>query len=338
MLQIVNVQDATSDEWDEMWRSSEFGTYFHSREWAEIWQSYTDGNMFPDPKIITFSDDRQVVLPSMCQNYYNGIIKRYAITGPPFMTKYGNWLNNNSLNKQHITLLVSFIMKKYKNLKWQLNPYDDNSKNITVNSKYAKRVPQISYIIDLTKGEEIVYANMKQSCRNHIKQGINNNLMVTEGIDINHWKIYFEIYQDTVKRWGVKARFVLGWKLFEILFYKNNPDIKLWLVWYKNIAIAGSITFYSQGKIIGWHMASLTEYRNLRPNHFLEYTIIKDGIAKKYNWYDLGIDGGIKGLENFKRSFGPGKKMCDTIIAWHPIVYYLIQAKNYIRNDKDHAL
>ena len=122
------------------------------------------------------------------------------------------------------------------------------------------------------------------------------------------------------------------------IYPANNPIIKLWLVWHRDIAIAGSINFYSHGKIIGWHMASLTEYRNLRPNHLLEYSMIIDGINKNYSWYDLGTDGGNKGLGDFKKSFGPEKIMCDKIHTWHPIIISLIRAKNYIRNDKVHSL
>ena len=333
MLTIVNARKAASNEWDDMCKSSESGTYFHTSEWAEVWKSYTNGNIAPDPKVITFSDEKKVILPVMRQNYYNGIIKRYALTGPSFISKYGNWLTNDRLSKDHISLITSFVIEKYKNLTWQLNPFDDDSNNVTVNSKYAQRFPHTTYMVNLTQDEETIYSKMKSSCRNHIKQGIKNKLVVSEGTDIEHWKQYYNIYRDTIKRWGVKTPYVLGWKLFELLFKRNNPIIKLWLVWYNEIPIAGSINFYSHEKIIGWHMASLTEYRKLRPNHLLEYTMIKDGINKNYRWYDLGTDGGNKGLENFKRSFGPEKVMCDKIIKWSPLIYCSKYMIGYLRRN-----
>jgi hypothetical protein len=333
MLKISSVTNPTNEEWDRLWICSESATYFHSREWAEIWQSFTNGTMYPFPQKLTFSDGKVVILPVMSQNYYRGFIKRYALTGPPFISKYGNWLNNDSLTGIHITLLTSFILKKFTNVTWQLNPFDDRSKDVIVNSYYVKRIPHTTYMIDLTKGEDYIYSRIKSSCKNHIKQGINNKLIFSEGTDITHWKIYYNIYLDTINRWGPKTPYVLDWKLFEILFNTNNPIIKLWLVWYENIAIAGSINFYSHGKIIGWHMASLTEYRKLRPNHFLEYAMIKDGIRRNYCWYDLGTDGGNKGLEEFKRSFGPEKIMCDKIYAWHPIIHYVKNTLGYFHND-----
>ena len=330
---IYDVIDTTNEEWDKLWKSSESATYFHSREWAETWGCYTNGKMCPTPKTITFSDSKKVVLPIMRQNYYNGIIKRYALTGPPFISKYGNWLTNDRLIKDHISLITSFIIEKYKNLTWQLNPFDDDSNNVTVHSKYVQRLPHTTYMVDLTQDEETIYSRMKSSCRNHIKQGMKNKLLVSEGTDIEHWKQYYNIYKNTIKRWGVKTPYILSWKLFELLFKRNNPIIKLWLVWYDDIPIAGSINFYSHDKVIGWHMASLTEYRKLRPNHLLEYTMIQDGIQKKYRWYDLGTDGGNKGLKDFKRSFGPEKVMCDKINTWQPVIYNMMCVKNYFRND-----
>ena len=333
MLKIKIVRDATTAEWDEYWNCSESGTFFHSREWAEIWQSYSNGKMYPVPLLITFSDGKKALLPIMQQRYYQGLIKRNALTGPPFISKYGNWLTKDHLNKHHISLITAFVIDNIKNLTWQLNPFDVASTNIMINSKYVRRIPHTAYMVDLTKGEEIIYSNIKKSCLNHIKQGIENKLKIIEGPDIEDWKKYYDIYRDTIIRWGSKTPYILHWRLFEIIYSRMNPIIKLWLVWYGDIPIAGSINFYSHGKIIGWHMASLTDYRHLRPNHLLEYSMIKDGIYKNYQWYDMGTDGGNKGLQNFKRSFGPEKVMCDKIYTWQPVIYHMKRVKNYFEHD-----
>jgi hypothetical protein len=336
MVSIDNVANVTNEEWDEMWLSSETATYFHSREWAELWRTYTKGAMFPDPLTILFSDGIKVVLPVMRQNYYQGIIKRYALTGPPFISKYGNWIGSKRLSKNHISLLTNYIVDNFRNFTWQLNPFDDASQTVNVNSKYAVRVPHIAYAVDLKKGEDIIYANLKSSCRNHIKQAIKNKLIVSECKDIDHWKVYHNIYLDTVKRWGSKTPYTIDWTLFELLYNKDKSVIKLWLVWHNEIAIAGSINFYSNRKIIGWHMASLTEYRHLRPVHLLEYSMIQDGIKNNYEWYDLGTDGGNKGLGDFKRSFGPEKLMCDKITKWSPLLYYIYNAKAFFTSNRMH--
>lgn len=331
ILNIVDVQNSTNDDWDKHWMCSDYATYFHSREWSEIWHTYTNGTIAPKPKTIIFSDGKKVVIPVMRQYYYGGIIKRFALTGPPFISKYGNWISKESLNEQHVELLSSFILDKYKNITWQLNPFDKNSKTIIIRSKYATRIPHTAYMVDLTQGDERINSKLKSSCRNHIKQAIKNKLTVSEGTGIDHWRTYYNIYLDTIKRWGAKTPYILDWKLFEILFYKKTSFIKLWLVWYNDIAIAGCINFYSHGKIIGWHMASLTAYLNLRPVHLLEYSMIQDGVNRNYSWYDFGTDGGNIGLRNFKKSFGPEKIMCDKILNWSPLLYYVNNLKTLFK-------
>jgi hypothetical protein len=321
MLAISQVVKTDAGEWDEMWQMCESATYYHSREWAEIWESYTNGSIRPYAMTITFSDNIKVILPVMRRNYYGGIISRYAITGPPFISKYGNWLHKDRLSNNHIELLSRFIINRFKNLTWQLNPFDCNSKDIAVNSVYTKRYPEITYSINLSKGEEAIFGKFKTSCKNHIKQGINNNLIVSEETSLKHWKQYYEIYLDTVKRWGKKVPYVLSWKLFEILFNKKSPYIKLWLVWLGSTPVAGCVNFYSNRKIMAWHMTSVTEYRNLRPVHLLEYSMILDGICNNYSWYDMGTDAGIKGLADFKRSFGPEKLMADKIVSWQSAIF-----------------
>jgi hypothetical protein len=324
MLKIEDDRNASQEEWDSLWKSTHTATYYHSREWAEIWQEYTKGRIRPVPKLILFSDGTQVLFPFSRQSYYGGIVKRYSLTGPPAMALpyYGNWLTEGALSDEHIGLLSKHLITGYKNLVWRLNPYDENSKKIFVNSRYTQRRRLVTYVIDLTKGEDYIYSRMTQSCRNQVKQGMRNNLNVSEAADIGEWKKYYEIYRDTLNRWGSKALYVLDWRIFEILFLRHNPNIKLWLVWYQNNPIAGGICFYSHRKITSWHISSLTEYHQLRPVNLLKFMIIKDGMNKQYSLFDMETAGGQKGLQKFKKSFGPEEIMCDMIVNWHPVIYY----------------
>jgi hypothetical protein len=324
MVHIADVKAATYREWDVIWKSCKTSTYYHSREWAEIWQIYSNDHIQPHPKIISFSDAVKVLLPFSRQEYYRGIIKRYSLAGPAIgsLPFYGNWLTSDTLSDEHIQLLSNYLVNKYKNLVWRLNPFDDNSVKVSINSKYTERKTFVSYMIDLTKGEDKIYANMKPNCRNKIQQAIKNKLIVREADNINDWKSYYEIYKDTRIRWGSKALYILDWKFFELLYNTYNKNKKLWLTWNDNIPIAGSICFYSHRKVLIWHSASLTKYLSMRPVNIARYEIIKDGISKNYCWLDFETAGGHKGLQIFKESFGPEKKMSDRINTWHPIIHY----------------
>jgi len=330
MLTISEIRNAPSNEWDEMWQSCDYSTYYHSREWAEIWQAYSNGRINPNPQKVAFSDGVTVLLPFSRQSYYGGAINRFSLAGPPAgsLPFYGNWLSSDTLTPDHVNLLSKHLINTYRNLVWRLNPFDNNSKIISIQSKYTSRKSFVSYMIDLSKGEERIYSDIKKNCRNKIQQGMKNKLVVREAENINEWKKYYGIYQDTVKRWGKKTLYLLGWNFFELLYNVDNKYSKLWLTWRNNKPIAGSICFYSHQKVLIWHSASLTEYRNLRPVNLSWFEIIKDGINKSYRWVDFETAGGNKGLIGFKKSFGPQEIMSDRIINWHPIIYY---AKNIMQ-------
>lgn len=323
-MYIVKVEDSTSGEWDDIWKSCETSTYYHSREWAEIWQSYSNGRIRPLPRTITFSDGMKVVLPFSKQSYYGGLISRYSLSGASIgsLPNYGNWLRNGTLTRGHISSLTEYLLN-YNNLAWRLNPFDPSSKDVEIDKKkYSQRKIFISYIINLTQGEDVIYTRMDQNCRNKIKQAKKNKLVVREAESINDWKKYFEIYNDTLKRWGAKALYTLNWKFFELLTKVHQRNCKLWLTWYKNIPIAGSICFYSHYKILIWHSSSFTRYLPLRPVNLARYEIIKDGIERGYHWIDFETAGGNKGLIKFKKSFGTDEIRSDRIITWHPVIHY----------------
>jgi hypothetical protein len=73
----------------------------------------------------------------------------------------------------------------------------------------------------------------------------------------------------------------------------------------------------------GFFVASLTEVHKLRPINMLKYIIIKDGIENKYRLLDFETAGPNKGLQEFKKSFGGEEKMCNLILNWYPVIYYI---------------
>jgi hypothetical protein len=324
MLSIADVTSATHDEWEDMWRSCNTSTYYHSSEWAEIWQSYSNGNIRSLPLTIIFSDRVKALIPFLKLSYYGGTIKRYSLAGLPAgsLPNYGNWLSTDRLSGDHVVLLTQYLISNYRNLVWRLNPFDENSNLIVINSRFSQRKSFVSYMIDLTQGEERIYSKMEQSCRNKIKQGIKNKLKIREASGIDEWKKYFEIYLDTIERWGSKTLYVLNWKFFELLSRVDNKYCKLWLTWHGNIPIAGSICFYSHRKVLIWHSASLTNYRSLRPVNLAWYEIIKNGIDCGFHWIDFETAGGNKGLKKFKKGFGTIEKISDRITVWHPVIHY----------------
>ena len=127
-ISISNVRPASSSEWDMIWRECDYSTYFHSREWAEIWSKYTKRKMFLTPFLVSFSDGKKALLPFSCLKK-DGIAPILMGTSRQYVSSpectYGGWISSDKLDNNHAILLLNLIKKKFNNLFWRLNPYDD---------------------------------------------------------------------------------------------------------------------------------------------------------------------------------------------------------------------
>jgi lipid II:glycine glycyltransferase (peptidoglycan interpeptide bridge formation enzyme) len=69
--------------------------------------------------------------------------------------------------------------------------------------------------------------------------------------------------------------------------------------------IAGCVIFYAKHHVAGWHASTLSDSFELRPQHYLNYEILKDACERGYRWYDLNPSGGHERVKEMKRHFGP---------------------------------
>ncbi len=308
-LRIDNVTKATKDEWDQAWLGCDYSTFFHSREWAEIWNSYTNGKMRPDAKLILFSDGIKALIPFSIQMHMKGLAKSHFSS--PAGT-FGGWISeDDELTMEHAKLLVEYLTG-LGNLTWRENPYDPNLSQLHISSARE----DFTQVINLSEGFESIYkkwtkgnASAARKARKAHKEGV----IIGQAVSIKEWRCYYNIYKDSLRRWGKKATSSYNWLLFEILFNKKSEKIKLWLAFYKNEIIAGALCFYHNKHVVYWHGAAYEKYFHLRSSNLLQYEIIKDACQKGYWWYDFNPSGGHKGVINFKKSFGAESLSCPVI-------------------------
>ena len=242
-LSIINVRKATPNEWDNIWSNCDYATYFHSREWAEIWQRYTHNNMRPEPRLIEFSDGSNVLLPFSSQGIMRNLAKQY-ISSPA--GNFGGWLSINTLTEEQAKLLYKYIITNYHNFTWMLNPYDKSihRMNIDVSTKINTRALNLECSFeDIYKGWTKGHASAARKAR---KAGVQiQNAQSSEA-----WESYYDIYENSLKRWGDSASSRYKWKLFEIMSRLSSPNIKLWLAIFENKMVAGALCFYAKRHIV----------------------------------------------------------------------------------------
>ena len=305
-ISIKKICPATPNEWDKIWRQCDYSTYFHSREWSEIWNVYTEGKICPDAKLIVFSDGKKALLALSCQRHLKGLVKKY-ISSPA--GTYGGWISSDGIGIEHATLMVEFLTKKLGNLIWRINPFDPNLKNIDAdNTKH-----DFTQYLNLKDGFDYIKKLWSKGNISAIRKASKVGVTIKESGSWKEWEQYFEIYKDSIRRWGdtVSSRYSIN--LFKAFFKKHSPNIKLWLAYFEGKPIAGALCFYHNHHVVCWHGATLEEYFPKRPNNLLYCEIIKDACKKNYWWFDFNPSGGHEGVVNFKNRFST-KKMWSNII------------------------
>jgi hypothetical protein len=296
-LSIKSIRKANSDEWDKIWQKCNYSTYFHSREWAEIWQTFKKGKIMPKPKIITFSDGKTALLPLSYQTEYKGLINLYASS---LEETFGGWISTDELTVEHAKLLAKFITQKLGgNLVWRFNPYDELVFKAGVNVTTEDE----THAIKLEGSVDAIYkkqSSIARKARKAAKEGVSIKIAST----IEEWQEYYQVYLDSIRRWGRDSSFAYRWELFEEIFQRNSPNIKLWVACYQNQVISGALCFYAPTHVVYWQGATLESHFHLRPVNLVMYEIIKSCCEEGYSWFDFNPSAGLEGVRAFKESFG----------------------------------
>jgi hypothetical protein len=305
-ITIGDVRKATPREWDDVWWKCVYGTYFQSRQWAEIWASYTAGkpnSLTPSPRIITFSDKREALLPLSVQRR-RGLVKHYFMS--PEGT-FGGWLSKDELSGAHARVLIDYLMKDLGNIMWRLNPYDGSLTGITFSDAHEVEDDE-TQVMDLGDGFDGIctiwsrggHHALARDIRKAVKAGVTCAGATSEA----EWEEYYRVYQASLLRWGDLPSAGYDWGLFQRIYRLASPYVKLWLAKYDNRVVAGALCFYARRHVAYWHGAALGEYFKVMPTTLVLYQAIKDACEKGYSWFDFNPSGGLAGVKAFKRNFG----------------------------------
>ena len=113
------------------------------------------------------------------------------------------------------------------------------------------------------------------------------------------WRAYFSVFEDSVRRWGERAFAAYDWRLFEELFRRHSPDVKLWLATVNREVVAGALCLYARRHVVYWHGAALEEHFPKRPVHLLLSDVIEDACERGYRWFDFNPSGPLEGVRAF---------------------------------------
>lgn len=295
----MQVRKIDISEWREFVDNCPSATFFHTPDWYQVWQDHFGWTI--EARCFIFKSGSTVLLPLCSRKRLKGLIKEY-FSGP--VGTYGGIITNTQLSKEELILLENYL-NNFNSLQIRMNPLASILGALFFFEK------DFTQMIALTKGWNSIFKHWSKGHSSAAKKGIREGVEVRIA-DKSEWKEYYNLYQDSRKRWGEKASNNYSWNLFKILSQLNPTVCKLWLAFKDKNIISGCLCFYYNQHVVYWHGASLESYFHLKPVHVLQYYIVQDAIKSGYKWYDFNPSGGHEGVIKFKRGFGANKIIANT--------------------------
>ena len=300
-ISIQRITDATESEWQEYWLGCKSATYFHSPEWAYLWSVYGQGRLVPMPKLLHFSDGARALVPLCHETKFGGLLNRY-VTSPE--GTYGGWLNVAPLSMRHALLLIDWLTRRQSSsLVWRLNPYDPHAFDAGVALAVPCKADE-THALRLSRAPDELLAGFKSSYRSQIKKAAQSGRFSVEPAStLGDWRAYFEVYQDSLRRWGNTAEEGYTWRLFESMYRLRSPQLQLWLARCDGRVVSGNICAYSPAHAVYWHGATLAEQLDTGVSKFLMFEVIRNAHAAGHSWFDFNPSAGLAGVRFFKQGF-----------------------------------
>lgn len=176
---------------------------------------------------------------------------------------------------------------------------------------FEEMQPEHNWLIDLSKTEEELLADMKQKGRYNIRVAEKNNLRVTSSNQVGaELDAFYSEYSETGKRHKVTFRSKEYFSsLLEILGQKDYA--RVYTIWHENTPLASNLMIFSGKAALYLYGGSSEQYRNLMAPYLLHWHIMKECKEKglsEYNFLGVAPDDDpnhkLAGITRFKKQFG----------------------------------
>lgn len=194
-------------------------------------------------------------------------------------------------------------------------PYEKNKaekysklcKKLGFKDAHTSHQPEVTLIIDLTKSENEILAQMKQKGRYNIRLADKKGVKIKESKDADS---FYKILKETTTRDKFTPHGKDFYKkMIEILGEKDFA--KMYLAEYEGETIAGIIVTFYQDTATYYYGASSNKHRNVMAPYLLQWHAIKEAKSRNMKKYDfLGIsppdakNHPWQGVTEFKMKFG----------------------------------
>jgi len=239
-LSIIDVREATPQEWDDIWRECPYSTYSQSREWFEIWARWYRGRLTATPRIYAFSDGRKALVPLAELVCHHGLVTERTVSPGD---GYGGWLSPDRLNRAHASRLCEQLMR-LTNLRWRLNPHDPllGAVNVPVT------LEEEAEVVDL-RGARAPASRGAEDCE---------VVLATTAVQ---WRAYHRMRRASGISWANRR----DWRLLDSMYTKGSTNVRLWLAQRADVPLAGGVFLLANAHCQLWDIAVSRGLSDLGP-------------------------------------------------------------------------
>jgi hypothetical protein len=282
--------------WDRVCDSSDAATFFHTRVWANVITA-TFPQWVSEPLVSEFSNGNVMVLPLMLRKgilpirHYYESMPPGVYGGPVFAeTPSANQLQAawNALNELPSAIVCG-------------NPF-----SLAPSLPAAYRRHSHTHVLDLRDSTKRIEKRLRKGHLANIAAARRKGVQITVASHAADVDSYFDVYRNSLLRWGQAATGFYPKRLFQNLFQlpQYGHKVKLWLAMCEDRVAAGAWIFYHRRHVVYWHGAMHVDYMSWHPVHLMLCEAIKEAHELGFQWFDFNPSGGLKGVEHFKRGFG----------------------------------
>jgi hypothetical protein len=293
-MKIKNFPDVNS--WEQVALTSPETTFFHTPLWHKIVvKTYKHYRIAT--KEFTFDDGTRALIPFI-QTKKGGLFKGKERLKSSVFNMYGGIISDKTLSTVQQNQIFNYLISLKANISIMGNPFSDYKLPMSFNCK-----EDFTDVIALDKGEEYIFQRLSRNARKSIRRAIKREVTVRTIQTEEEIKGYYEVYRDTINRWGDATKYIYPQEIFLNIFRDAGDALKIWVAEKNGKMIAVLTVFYWNNLVTPFHTASLKDYFDCCPNNILHMEVIKDAINKNYRYYDFGPSGGEDGVVQFKKSF-----------------------------------
>jgi len=313
--QVKIIDNVTDEKWQEILSKSNTPTFFHTKKWLEILAKSFDGCSIK-AHLYLFDDSTEVLFPAITFPCLKSLMNSYFSS---YTGVYGGLMCIKPISPKRVKMIMDTL---FKGRTAGVYIYHSPFMKLGLPDRFKKHT-HFTHMISLDNNFDYIWEKLfSHYQRKKIRRAEKSGVKVVDGKSKEDIKAFYALYEKGSERWGDRTTWIRPYEFCRnsILLGEGNTKFKLAMLGEK--VIAGAVDHYYGNHMFSAWRAFDYDYRNYFANNLVVKEVIREACQEGLKYYDMGASAGLKGVIEFKESFGAVQTSFD-IYAWENPLYKL---------------